>query len=240
MANVINTGSNSCRNSNEPVNKKRKAVCKHLTDMLNKPLNPDTYKKLSREYKKLKEYNKAIKHLEKAKKISMFDSEIYYELGLNYLLCSNFDEARCNFIKTIKLNPHNLNAQLQLAIVHELLDEADMALLIYDKIIEEKPDFIVAYNHKAGLYMQLKDYLEAAKIFHAILKIDPYYYRANLGLGICFDKLDMHTKAVRFYKKYIAQKPESETTKSIVGRIVDIYSDKKQRQSGLKLIGQIN
>ena len=64
--------------------------------------------------------------------------------------------------------------------VIEVLDK------IGDKIIEEKPGFILCYNHKAGLYMQLGEFEEAARVFKQILKINPKYFRANLGLGILF------------------------------------------------------
>ncbi len=108
--------------------------------------------------------------------------------------------------------------------------------MIYDKIIEEKPEFILCYNHKAGLYMQLGEFEEAARVFKQILKINPKYFRANLGLGICFDKLKRQHFAVRYYKKYIAQKPNSDTTRALVGRIVEIYSKKPDINRRLKVV----
>ena len=85
--------------------------------------------------KNLKQYDKAIKNLKRAKEFCHFDPEVYYELGLNHLLNCENEEARKNFIRTIRLDNKNLNAQIQLGLSHENLDEDEMAEKIYKKII---------------------------------------------------------------------------------------------------------
>jgi len=84
--------------------------------------------------------------------------------------------------------------------------------------------------------MQLGEFEEAAKVFKQILKINPNYFRANLGLGICFDKLERKHFAVRYYKKYIVKRPNSDTTKALVGRIVEIYSKKSNTERRLQVV----
>ncbi len=208
------------------MNMPKEAVGEYLKSIL-KENDIKSYKGASKAYRELQEYSKAIKHLEKAKKISSFDYEIYYELGMNYMLNTDFDLALKNFRKTIKLNPDNLSAQIQLAISHELLDEPNMAYSIYEKIIEENPEYISAHNHKAGLLMSMGNFEEAGKIFFDILKIDDKYDKAYLGLGICFDKLEKYSNALRFYKKYIVLNPKGEAVKSIASRIADILEATK-------------
>lgn len=205
-------------------NMPKKAISEYLKSMMAEGGNINSYLGASKAYKELQEYDKAIKHLEKARKISSFDYEIYYELGLNHLLNTDFEHATKNFRKTIKLNPDFLSAQVQLAISHELMDEPEMAYSIYEKIIEEHPDYIIAHNHKAGLLMGFNNFEEAAKIFFDILKIDNDYSRAYLGLGICFDKLEKYTNAVRFYKKYIVNNPKTEAARAAASRIGNIVS----------------
>lgn len=209
----------------------KEAVGEYLKSIFQEKTNIESYIGVSRAYKELQEYDKAIKHLEKAKQIASFDYEIYYELGLNHLLNTDFEKATKNFRKTIRLNPDFKESQIQLAISHELMDEPEMAYSIYEKIIEEDPENIVARNHKAGLLMNMGLFEEAARIFFDILRCDDTYSRAYLGLGICFDKLEKYTNAVRFYKKYIAYNPENEVTKSIASRIIDIVSALKTSPS---------
>ncbi len=214
----------------------REAIKEYLMSMIMSKSNVSAHKELSKAYKKTSQYKKAITQLDKAKNISAFDSEIYYELGLNHLLDCNSDEARKNFIRTIKLDPENVNAQIQLAISHELENEDFMALSIYQKIIEQHPRYIPAYSQKASLLLSIGEYEEAIPLFYQILKINHNFHRAYLGIGICFDKLENHSKAVRFYKKYIAKKPNSDTTKSLVGRICEIYSKKDFSKSQLRIV----
>lgn len=208
----------------------KEAVGEYLQSMFSDCNNVEPYIGVSKAYKELKEYDKAIKHLEKAKKMALFDYQIYYELGLNHLLSADFEKATNNFRRTIKLNPDFLSAQVQLAISHELMDEPEMAYKIYEKIIEENPDFIIAHNHKAGLLMSMGCFEDAARIFFDILTIDDSYTRAYLGLGICFDKMKKYTNAVRYYKKYIAANSENETSKSVASRIMDIVLISKSKE----------
>ncbi len=207
-------------------NEYRKAVKEYLVSLMIDKANIRAYKGASKAYKNLKEYDKAIKHLKNARNVYSFDSEIYYELGLNYLLNSDNINAQKNFIRTIKLEPDNKNAQIKLALTHELSGEQEMAILVYNTIIEKYPNYIPALYSLAGLYIEQEKYKSAIVLFKKILKINDEYYRAYLGLGLCFDRLQKYTIAVRFYKKYISYKPHSDTTKSLVGRIYEIYKNK--------------
>jgi len=218
-------------------NEYRLAVKEYLVSLMIDKNNTYAHKGASKAYKNLKEYDKAIKHLKSARNVYGFDSEIYYELGLNYLLNADNLNAQKNFIRTIKLSPDNKNAQIKLALTHELSGEADMAELVYDTIIEKNPCYIPALSNLASLYMEKEEYKKAISLFKRMLKINPDYYRAYLGLGICFDKLNKLTTAVRFYKKYISSKPHSDVAKSLVGRIYEIYTTKeKSKNSNLRVV----
>ena len=194
-------------------NEYRKAVKEYLVSLMLDKNNVYACKGASKAYKNLQEYDKAIKHLKNARNIYGFDSEIYYELGLNYLLNADNSNAQKNFIRTIKLEPNNKNAQIKLALTHELSGEEDMAILVYKTIIEKYPQYIPAMSSLASLYIEQEKYKKAICLFKKILKINDQYYRAFLGLGICLDRMEKYTYAIIFYKKYIAYKPHSQTSK---------------------------
>lgn len=215
-------------------NEYRKAVKEYLVSLMIDKNHIPACVGASKAYKNLKEYDKAIKHLKNARNIYGFNSEIYYELGLNYLLNADNINAQKNFIRTIKLEPANKNAQIKLALTHELSGEEDMAILVYETIIEKYPYYIPAQSNLASLYIERKEYKKAITLFKKILRTNDEYYRAYLGLGLCFDKMGKYINAVRFYKKYIAKKPHSQTAKSLVGRIYEIYN-KKEKVSDRKL-----
>ena len=150
--------------------------------------------------------------------------------------------AQKNFIRTIKLQPDNKNAQIKLALTHELSGEGDMAISVYKRIIEKYPYYIPALTSLAGLYIESCDYISAVKLYRKVLSLNKDFYRAYLGLGLCFDRLEKYTSAIRFYKKYIAYKPKSQTAKSLVGRIYEIGSimKKHKNKNNLKIVKNNN
>ena len=207
----------------------KESIPKYLRAILLNRENLDAYYGLALSYKHLQEFAKAVSTLQKALTIDEKHKDIYYELGICLLLDGKPAEAMQNLRESIKLDSTNLNAQVQLAIAHELCEEEEMALLIYDKINEEAPEFFKAHQHKAALLMSLEEYKEACLTFYQILKLNPKYEKAILGIGICFDKLKRFTDAIRYYRKFLTVKPKSEHIAHIKERITKIKSLHKRR-----------
>ena len=119
-------------------------------------------------YKHLEEYEKAIKFLDVASKLQQDNPQTFFELGICNLLLGFPCKAIKNFIRTIQLNPDNPDAILQLGISHELCEEYELALMIYQKLIENSPGFLKAYEHKSTLLMKLDKYKEASNLLSQI------------------------------------------------------------------------
>ena len=235
--NPIKNDRDVCSRAENYMEKKeyRLAVKEYLVSILMDKSNVGAYKGASKAYKNLKEYDKAIRHLKSARKVYGFDSEIYYELGLNYLLNRDSENAMKNFKRSIKLTPENKLAQLKLALSHELEGEDDMAILVYKTIIEKNLTYIPAISHLANLYLEKGEYLVAIEFYKRIVKINKDYYRAYLGIGLCFDEMGKYVNATRYYKKYISYKPYCMTSKSLAARIYNIYKYKLRTPEGAKL-----
>ena len=107
---------------------------------------------LAMSYKYLQDYKKAIATLLKLIKIDDSNDDYFFELGVCHLLDGNPAGAIEHLIKAILINRDNLEAQIQLAIAHELVDEADLSLMIYNKLIETNPEFLKAYYNNCLLY----------------------------------------------------------------------------------------
>ena len=132
-----------------------------------------------------------------------------------------------NFVRAIQINPDNPDAILQLGIAHELCEETDLALMIYQKLIENSPGYLKAYDHKSTLLMKMERYHEASKVLHNILKLNPEYYRAYAGIGICFDKLGKRADAQRYYRKFLSMKPFSHQAQFVKARLEKIKNNNK-------------
>lgn len=202
--------------------------------------NPKTFLGLGISYKNTQNYDKALKFFEKAKSLCSTDFEIFYNLGITQLILNRPTEAISNLQNAILLDKNNLNAQIQMAIAHEFMNEEYMALSIYQKIIDENPAYLVAYNHKVALLMKMEMFSEAASLFNTILKINPDFYRAYLGIALCFDKLNRPKDAIRYYSKYVAMKPNAINSKKVQKRIKELkeckYTSKNDLPEYLNLV----
>lgn len=159
-------------------------------------------------YKSLGNYAKAIKNFEKATELKQDFYEAFYELGVCHLLEGVPCGAIKNFVCAIRINPDNPSAILQLGAAHELCEEEDMALMIYQKLIETTPNYVKAYEHKSRLLMKQERYREACSVLINLLKVVPAYAQAYLGIATCLEKTGDKTGAQRYYRKFINLRPQ--------------------------------
>lgn len=200
----------------------REAIPHFLSCIMIERQNIKAYLELAEAYRCLDEFEKSVDVLERAKAIAPENPQVYLYLGISYNLAQVHSLAIENLQKSINLDSNNPNAKLQLAIAHELCEEYEMALKIYESIIDVHQDFIPALQNEAALLLELNMFNEAAGCFYRILKINPDFYRAYLGIGICFDNLQMYNKALRYYRKFLQKKPKSKTAPDIMSRIAKI------------------
>lgn len=207
-----------------------------LNSILVQRVNPLAYKGLGKTYANLKKYDKGIEALKKAKENLNYDAEIYSHLGVCYMGKGNFCFAARNFIKAIQLDPQNTDYQIQLAICHEIMGEDEMAISIYDRIISVAPQCFKAYIEEAALLMKLELFAEAADVFCNLLKVNKKYYKAYLGLAICFDKIGDSSLAQRYYKKYAKLMSSSSNCRDVLNRILEIRKEKPSKENFLKVV----
>jgi len=124
--------------------------------------------------------------------------------------------------KAILISPDNIEAQIQLALAHEVVGEEDLAMQIYNKLIETKPGYLKAFAHKASLLICKGKYFEASKIFFQIIKLNANYHRAYLGIGVCFENMNKFSDAKRYYKKFLELKPNSKHTDYVTSKLENI------------------
>ena len=158
----------------------RESVKIYLDSIMMDRNHQEAYWGLAISYKYLTEYKKAIKTLEKLVELDNKNDKYFYELGVCYLSDGRPAEAIPHLISAIVNNRENLEAQIQLAIAHELVEETDLSLMIYNKLIETNPGFLKAYYNKAAMLMGMGEFLEASKTFFQLIKRNPDYYKACL------------------------------------------------------------
>ena len=196
----------------------------------------EAYWGLASSYKYLAQYQKAINILEKLIKLDDKNDKYFYELGVCHLCNGNPENAIPHLVQSIVINKENLEAQIQLAIAHELVDEADLSLMIYNKLIETNPEFLKAYYNKGAMLMGLGDFEEASKTFFQLIKRNPDYYKAFLGIAMSFDKLKKYKQAIRYYKKFLNLKRFSEDALFARQRIKELRETLPTSNTSLELV----
>lgn len=185
------------------------AVTIYLNAILLNRKDINSYYGLGLCYKELKNYTKAIKNFEKAAEINPDFYEVFYEMGICHIEEGVPGKAIKNFVRAIQINPENPNAILQLGIAHELCDENDMALMIYQKLIENSPAFIKAYEQKSRLLIKFNRYNDAFKTLLDLIKTAPDHAQTYFDMASCLEKMGNLKEAQRYYRKFLQQKPVS-------------------------------
>lgn len=188
----------------------RESVKFYLDSIMMDRNHQEAYWGLAVSYKYLTEYKKSIKMLEKLTELDENNDKYHFEIGVCYLSDGQPAEAIPHLIRAIVINKENLEAQIQLAIAHELVEEPELSLMIYDKLIETNPGYLKAYYNKAAMLMGMGNFLDASTTFFKLIKRNPSYYKAYLGIAMSFDKLARYKDAIRYYKKFLELKTLSE------------------------------
>ena len=107
--------------------------------------------------------------------------------------------------------------------------------MIYQKLIENSPNYINAYIRKSALFMKMELYRQALGLYNEILKINPNYAQAYSNIGICLDKLGKHTDAKRYYRKFLAARPNDDNA-NLIMRTVEKLRNIKVKDKKLSLV----
>ncbi len=200
----------------------QESIKHYLSALMIERNNIQIYIGLAQSYLHLDNLDKAVETLEKAKNIEPNNPDIPFEIGKCFLRMGLPCVAVVNLKEAILLDKNNIDAQLQLGVAHELMEEKELALMVYQRIMEKHPSFLKAYQHKAALLVELERYPQAANVFAQLLKINPQYYKALLGIGICFDKMGKTSGAIRYYKRFLELKPNSKNAPDVLERLKQI------------------
>lgn len=214
----------------------RESVKYYLDSIMMDRDHQEAYWGLAISYKYLTEYAKAIKTLSKLTELDDKNDKYFFELGVCHLSNGHPEEAIPCLIKAIVINKENLEAQIQLAIAHELVEETDLSLMIYNKLIETNPEFLKAYYNKGAMLMGMGNFLEASKTFFQLIKRNPDYYKAYLGIAMSFDKLARYNDAIRYYKKFLGLKKFSEDAVFARERIGELRAMSSGKENNLTLV----
>ena len=163
--------------------------------LLQDPKNVGAYRSLSRVYFAKGEYEMSQLCADKAKTLAEGDAGIYNNMGVTYLMMDDEPAAIEEFKTARKLDPDNVEANLNLGWV--ALNSGDYVLAkdCFEKALRGAPGSI---DGKLGLAIALrgtKDYTTAAKLYDEVLSAD---VKNELAY---FNAATLHEKYTKDYKR---------------------------------------
>lgn len=148
-----------------------------------------TLLKLSEYQLILKQYEEALKTVDRIMKIDPQSSEAFFMSGIIFREMGDINRAINSFQRSTELNPDNMDAWI---ILGNLFDQQDnpIALQYFDNAIRVAPDNPFAMHSKAYYLQNHGKSSEAIQLYKEINKAYPDYIDAYLNTGILYLTLD--------------------------------------------------
>jgi tetratricopeptide (TPR) repeat protein len=102
----------------------------------------------------------------------------------------------------------------------EVKDE-DLAIKLLDSIIEIKPDYVEAWNRRATIYFQKKNYGRALADLRQVLAREPRHFGAMAGLGLILQEIGDEKRALDVYRRALEIHPRMQKIPDIVKTLTD-------------------
>lgn len=151
----------------------------------NSPNPVQGYINIGLEYKKKKEYLKAVEYYKKAIECDPLKASAYNNLGSAYYEMKDIEEAHKAFIKAVELNPNHSVMVYNLALSEELLGNIEDAKELYIKALKLKKSAPDPRKKLIKIYEKENDYikaLELAKDGEKIVEYDPEFARETVQI----------------------------------------------------------
>ena len=97
----------------------------------------------------------------------------------------------------------------------------DLAIKLLTAIIDIKPDYIEAWNRRATLYFQKRDYVSAMSDLRGVLTREPRHFGAWAGLGMILNDIGDERRALLAFRRAVELYPRMERIPDLIKRLTE-------------------
>jgi tetratricopeptide (TPR) repeat protein len=174
---------------------------------------------------------RGIRNFQKAIDVDQDYFDAHLQLGLLYAGKKN-KLAVDYFNNALNIDPGNREVTYYLALYHQETGSYDLAIQLYNSILENDPEFYFAiYNIGYICLVYLQDFEQAIEYFTQALEIDPEYAEAYYNRGFAYELLNDVENSRKDYKKTLELSPNYEKAIDGLNRIDEYLL--QQNQSGI-------
>ena len=115
--------------------------------------------------------------------------------------------AFINYDRAAQLNPRNTKAQYKRGLTRLSAGQYQKALEEFNSVLEQHPNYALAYEGQGRAYFLLNDQERAVGSFQKAISIDSDLWRSCAYLGILYDKKNQHETAKNAHRLAIQLRP---------------------------------
>ncbi len=153
----------------------------------------------------------------------------HFLLGLVLARSGSVDAARRSYLRAIDVAQGTYpEAYFNLALLEKNEKNLPEAISMYQKAIEQKPDYVQAYNNLGVAQINANDLEGARSSYEKALSIDPSYVSAWINLGELHAKSGNFQEAVRCMETASARRPQDLDLALSFSHILTLAGDTKR------------
>jgi tetratricopeptide (TPR) repeat protein len=99
--------------------------------------------------------------------------------------------------------------------------DSDLALKLLDSIVQIKPDYVEAWNRRATLYFNKKDFSRAIADIRQVLALEPRHFGAMAGLGFILQEIGNDKQALEVFRRALAIHPRLQRVPDVVKTLTE-------------------
>ena len=120
---------------------------------------------------------------------------------------NNLQAAQNYYQKVLKIDPNYVNANYNLGVIYQGLEEYQKAKSCFEKTIEIVPNHVDTHYNLGVIFKILNEHQKAKDCYEKTIEIDPNYVNAHNNLGVIFRELGENKKAKSCFEKIIKIDP---------------------------------
>ena len=168
----------------------------------------DAYIYLAEQLEKQGEPLQAVHTYQKLNELDLDKHIAFNRIGLVFMSIHEFEQALINFERSLQIDPHYLQAQINMGVAHQSKGRYPRAIQCFEAVISKDPAQVNAHYNLGIAYFCIQSYDLSLESLNNALKLNPLLLDAHYNKGVVYSQLKNHPLAIYCYNTVIASDPK--------------------------------
>ena len=158
---------------------------------------------------KQKKHNKSISLLKSIINNYKSKSELFYQIGIEYLFIENFSKSSYYFKKSLKFDYLDHSALYNILYCYEMIRDSKGLIVFLKEYLSKNPYSEIGWHNLGKSYVKVKMYNEAIAAYDYSIFSDDSFTSPYIDKGKLLEKMKRYDEAIDNYKEIISINPNS-------------------------------